>query len=199
MAGTAKNYDVTKLQQGPSDLWIIGSGVVDSASPQLTLATDGTPDSVAHANSICLGLSVDAMSFTSKPKMSDISADQFDGPLTRFVDSQAATIEADLEQLDLALMQNVAPYMTYSTAAGYKQLTGGGQVVLATPCVALITPKLGAAGKYYVTILFKAHGMLGATVSFGRKKPASYKVQFDGLIDPTRTAGRQMFVAYETI
>ena len=198
MAGTAKNYSVTALQQGPSDLWIIGGGVVDSATPQLTLATDGTPDATAHPSSICLGLSVDALAFANKPKFVDQVADQFDGPLDRFLESQGAAIEADLEQIDMTLMQNVAPYMTYSSASGYAQLTGGGQVTLATPCVALITPQQHASGKYFVTILFKAHGTLGLAVTFGRKKLSQYKAQFSALVDPTRTTGRQIYVAYAT-
>jgi hypothetical protein len=199
VAGTAKNFDVTRLQQGPGDLWIIGGGVVDSATPQLTLAVDGTPDSVAHPLSIHLGATDAGIAWATVPKFDDIGADQFDGPLTRYVQEQQASIEAELKQIDMAIMQQCQPYLTFSSAAGYKQLTGGGQVTLAAPCVALISPKLGAAGKFYVCVLFKAHGVLGVSLTFQRSKAAMYKAQFKGLVDPARTAGRQMFVQYETV
>lgn len=204
MAGTPKNYDVTHIHQGPGDLWIIGGGApADSATPQLTLAVDGTPDATAHPSSIHLGLTDSAITMTITPKIEDIMADQADGPVDRFLTNiSEMAIEAELQQLDPTIMQNAIPFGVYSTAGGYKQLTFGGQpipVAASAPCVALIAPKRAVAGKYIVTVLFKATGMVGLSTTIGRAKKAIYKSQWKGLTDLTRAAGRQIGVMYETL
>ena len=42
-APTAKGYSTSAIHQGPGDLWIIGGGVADSTTPQLTLDLPGGP------------------------------------------------------------------------------------------------------------------------------------------------------------
>lgn len=180
-------------------MWIIGGGVADSATPQLTLFTDGTPDATAHANSIHLGATEDGVTFVSKASFDDINVDQLDSPVARFYKGQEAGLSATLKTLDFSVIQNCAPYMTYATAAGYKQLTGGGLVTIAEPCVALICPKRANVAKYFVFILFKAIGSLGFEGTFSRGKDAMYKAEFKGIVDGTRTNGRQLFCMYETI
>jgi hypothetical protein len=203
MAGTTRNYDIVHMHQGPGDLWIIGNPPVDSASPQLTLASDGTPDATAHANSIHMGGTDSAITIVTKPKIEAINIDQADGPVDDYLVSQEMSIEAELVQLDPALMQNAVPYGVYSTqtgASGYKQLTFGGQALSSTfPCIACIAPKRAAPGKYIVAMLFKARGSIGLSTTIGRSKKTVYKAQFDGRIDLTRSAGRQMGIVYETL
>src|SRR4051794_29743874 len=127
MAGTAKDYTLSKIHQGPGDLWIIGGGVADSATPQLTIATDGTPDATAHPSSISLGSFADAATWMLTPKWDDILVDQADGPVARYVASVEVGIEVALRQLDPVIMQYCAGVGTYATAGGYKQMTFGGQ------------------------------------------------------------------------
>jgi hypothetical protein len=199
MPATAKNYDVTHIHQGPGDLWIIGGGVPDSATPQLTL-TDGTPDSVAHPNSIHLGGTDSAIGFAAAPKLEDIKIDQADTAVARYLTEMELSFEADLKQLDPTIIQNVAPYAVFSNSSGYNQLTfGGGSLLLNPVCVACIAPKRGVANQYIVFTLFNAHGTLGLSSSVGRSKAAIYKAQFKGLADITRTPGRQTGVFYETL
>jgi hypothetical protein len=202
MPGTATNYDVTRLQQGPGDLWIIGGGVADSATPQLTI-TGGTPDATAYPASIHLGSWPEgqAATITTKPKMADIKMDQFDTPVAQYMTENDCSIEVELAQLDPAIIANAAPYGVYSTGSGYRQLTFGGMASgLLTPiCVALIAQKRAAASKYVVAILFNAVGTMGLSTTIGRAKASVYKASFKGLADPTRAAGRQIGVFYETI
>jgi hypothetical protein len=200
VAGTAKNYDVTRIHQGPGDLWIIGGGVADSATPQLTIATDGTPDATAHPASVHLGSHESAVTIAVTPKIDEIMIDQADGPVARFIQSLEMSLEVELKQLDPTIIQNCAPMGTFATSAGYKQLTFGGQAPTAfTPvCVAFIAPKRAVASKFVVSVIFSAQGMLGLNTQAGRAKASMYKAQFKGLTDLTRTAGRQMGVVYET-
>ena len=198
MAGTGTQYNAAAIHQGPGDLWIIGGGVVDSATPQLTIATDGTPDATAHPASVHLGYTDSAIATAYVPKHVDIMVDQSGGPVARYGESEKWTLGADLKQLDLAILQQAASLGTYTTASGYTQLTFGGLADLPTVCVALIAKKRGAVGKFIVVILFSATGHLGISTSIGRAKPATNKVEFDALADLSRAAGRQLGVIYIT-
>jgi hypothetical protein len=203
--GTPTNYDVTRLQQGPGDLWVIGGGVPDSTTPQLTLV-GALPDSTAYPSSVHLGAWPEGQmaSVASKPKFADVKMDQMDAPVGQFLVGQECSIEVELAQMDPAIIQNCAPYAVYSTAAGppgYRQLTFGGATngIITPVCIALISQKRGVAGKYLVTILFNAIGTMGWQTSMGRSKQSTYKASFKGMADPTRTAGRQIGVFYETL
>ena len=202
MPGTATNYDIPHIHQGPGDLWVIGGGVADSATPQLTIATDGTPDSTAHPASIHLGAFPEGQGLTllHKPKIEDIKVEQADTAVDRFYVSGDMSIEADLAQIDPTVMQTCLPYAVFSTASGYSQLTFGnpGSGILASPCIAMIAKKRAVAGKFIVTVLFKATGTMGWSTVIGRAKASSFKAKFDGLADMTRTQGRQVGVYYET-
>jgi len=201
MAGTptAKNYDVTKMHQGPGDLWVIGSPPADSTAPMLTL-TNGTPDSTAHPSSVHLGATNGAITSIVKPKFDNITVDQFDAPVAHFLQSIEMSIEADLEQIDPAIMQQALPFGVYTTQAspGYKMLTFGGQPIGTPIAIACIAALRGSAGLYVVSLMFAAHGTIGLNTAVGRAKASTYKAQFDGLADTTRTAGRQVGVFYVT-
>src|ERR1700678_2172032 len=108
------NLNVSKIHQGPGNLWIIGGGVPDSAIPQLTI-TGGTPDSIAYPLCVHLGATVAANTITVKPKVEDIKIDQADGPVDRYLTDLEMSIEADLAQFDPTLMANALPYGTFTT------------------------------------------------------------------------------------
>jgi len=198
MAGTGTAYSAAKIHQGPGDLWIIGGGVVDSATPQLTIGTDGTPDATAHPASVHLGYTESAIAMAYTPKLVDITADQAPAPIARYGEAEKMALSAEVKQLDLVMLQSCAGMGVYSTASGYDQLTIGGITAVPSVCVALIAPKRGAAGKYIVVILFAATGQVGLGFSAGRAKSSFNKVEFEGLADPTRVAGRQIGVVYIT-
>ena len=202
MAGTAKNYAPAKIQQGPGDLWLIGGGApADSATPQLTLAADGTPDAGAHPASIHLGLAASGITSGVKPKVTPITADNVDAAVAAYVAELAMTLEVELLQYDMALMQYACPGSgTYATAGGYKQITfGGSTTVLPLSCFALISPKRADPTKFIVSMLFQAYspGPLQEVISRG--KHTTWKLTLDAITDLTRTAGRQLGVLYETL
>jgi hypothetical protein len=196
VAATSKAYDVTAIRQGPGDLWIIGSPP-DNSTVRLAL-TSGTPDSVTHANSICLGLTEGPIKVTFKDKLSEIRVDQADGPVGVYKEQVEAMIEAELTQQSVDLLQQALTTGTYSTASGYKQLTIGGVSEVPTAAFAVITPKLGGGGLYTVSLIYKGYveGLLEA--SSGRAKKSTHKITIKGLTDLARTAGKQIGVHYET-
>ncbi len=202
-APTDKGYSLSSIRQGPGDLWIIGGGVADSATPQLTLdLPTGTPDTTAHPSSICLGTSVSGITTTVKVKISDIMADQFEAPIDAFMEQTDALMEAEMLQQSVDLLQYAYTTGVYSTVAGppgYKQVTGGGINIVPSFCFAAISPKRTGTNLWDVTILFKAISKGGLEALRQRKKTSSHKLQLAAQSDITRVAGRQIFNHYETL
>lgn len=200
MAGTAKNYDITTIHQGPGDLWIIGTPPTDTAV-RLTLATDGTPDATAHPQSVCLGLTEAGVTFSIKTKPAPIKADQFEAPIDSYQDELDGMLEAELSQQSVDLLQNALTVGTYATVVspGYKQLTFGGTSIIPTVCVAAIAPKRSGSGLFIVSMLYRASVVGGIQALMSRAKKSMHKIQFSGQSDISRTTGKQIGVHYETL
>lgn len=201
MAATARNYDIMQIHQGPGDIWVIPSGVAPSDSAvRLTLATDGSPDATAHAGSICLGLTKGGITFAIKQKFSDISVDQVEAPVDTYVDDLEGSLEAELSQQGVTLLQNALTTGVFSTQAspGWNQLTFGGISVVPVACIAAITPKRTGSGLFIVSMLYQASAQGGLQALMARNKTSGHKVMFKGQSVLTRTAGKQIGVHYET-
>jgi hypothetical protein len=173
-------------------LWAVTTAPVD-ATPRLTLAADGSLDSGTNAGTH-LGLTEGATTFSGKPKMTHIAADQADGPVDAYVPQLDASIEVTLQQLNAIKLQRVVGVGAYSTAAGYRQMTFGGATAVPSICLAVISARRDLAAAYVYSMLFKAIQTAPLTLAFGRAKPAAYKVKFQGLSDLTRTLGKQIGV-----
>jgi len=198
MGGSAKNYAITDIIQGPGDVWMIGTAPTD-ANVRLTLASDGTPDATAHPGSYHMGLIQGAVSTAIKPKLSEITADQFDSAVDTRVTELDGKIEATMAQLESQKIQWALGMGTYSTGSGCKQVTFGGLLSVPKTCVAVISPSRANPGMYVVSVLYIAVPMGGFSFSMGRAKEAQYKAQFQGLTDLTRTPGQMTGVIYQTL
>ena len=192
MAGTTKGYATTEIRQGPGDLWAVTTAPAD-ATPRLTLAADGSLDSGTNAGTH-LGLTEGATTFSGKPKMTHIAADQADGPVDAYVPQLDASIEVTLQQLNAIKLQRVVAPGVYSTESGYRQMTLGGATTVPSLCLATVSASRSVVGAYVYSMLFKAIQTSALTLAFGRSKPVSYKVKFQGLSDLTRTLGKQIGV-----
>lgn len=200
---TAKGYDITAIHQGPGDLWIIGGGAPSDSAQRLTLdIPTGTPDATAHPSSICLGTTAGGITTNIKVKLSDIVVDQAEAPVDAFMDAIDATIETELTQQSVDLLQNALTTGVYSTVAGppgYKQLTFGGINTVPTVCIAAITPKRTGTTLWIVSILYKCYSKGGIQIMMDRAKKSTHKIQITGQSDLARTAGRQIGNHYETL
>lgn len=197
MAATAKSYDVTQIRQGPGDLWVVGTAPDDTAV-RLTL-TSLTPDATAHPSSVCLGLTKKEILTEIKQKITEITVDQADAPVDAYLEMTDAMISAEVTQQGLDLLQQAYNVGTYATASGYKQLTFGGIGTIPKVCVAAIQPKKEDLTKAVVTLLYRAIPVGGLQILMGRGAQSSHKIQFKGLADISRSAGKQIGVVYETI
>jgi hypothetical protein len=78
-------------------------------------------------------------------------------------------------------------------------MTFGGLSAVPTICVCAIGRKRTDPTKAVTVCLYACNSVDGITITASRQKASTYKLSFDGLIDPTRTAGRQMGVYQEMI
>ncbi len=198
MAGTAKDVKVSEIHQGPGDMWVIATAPAD-ATPRLTLAPDGTPEAAAHPGAVHLGAIQSAITTMVKPVMTPIELDQFDAPFDSYATDLQAAIEAEFAQTEMQKLQRAIGVGAYSTGAGYKQVTFGGLLTVPTLCIAAISAKRENTLRHVVSILFKAAAVDGFSVTFGRGGSSRYKMRFQGLHDPARTAGKQTGIVYETL
>jgi len=198
MAGTTKSYTPSEIIQGPGDLWFIGLAPTDT-NVRLTLASDGTPDSTAHPGSVHLGAIATAITTSVKPKITEITTDQFEAPIDSYTAEVDAKIEAEMQQVESSLLQRALGVGTYSTGTGYEQTTFGGTLVVPTGCFAVISPSRLNAQQYVVSVLYVGAMTGGFSFPMGRAKAAAYKTGITGMTDPTRTAGQQIGVVYQTL
>jgi hypothetical protein len=198
MAGTVKGYAPAEIIQGPGEVWVIGTAPADAAV-RLTLASDGTPDATAHPGSVHLGAIASAITTTAKGKIAPIKLDQYDAPLDSYLTELEGKIEAELAQTASQKAQRMLGVATYSTGAGYRQVTFGGTGTVPKACIAVISPTRAAANRYVVAILYVAVGTGGFTLGMGKGKAATVKTTFVGMADTTRTAGKQVGVLYQTL
>jgi hypothetical protein len=208
MAGTAKDYNVTEIVQGPGDLWAIpiASAPTDVAV-RLTLASDGTPDATTHPSSVHLGAIMTAITTQVKPKITNIQTDQFEAPIDSYLAELEASIAAEMAQVESQKLQRVLGVGTYSTGTNsnptsgtaFEQLTWGGTWTVPKICLACISPTRQNPNQYVVSVLYIGVSMSGFALALGRAKAAGYKLQMQGLSDTARTAGQQIGVLYQTL
>jgi hypothetical protein len=208
MAGTSKNYSVSQIVQGPGDLWAIPvtAAPTDSAV-RLVLASDGSPDATTHPGSVHLGAIASAVTTSVKPKIANIQTDQFEAPIDSYLAELDAKIEADLAQVESQKLQRMLGVGTYTTGTNanpssgttYEQVTWGGTFTVPKTCLAVISASRQNAQQYVVSVLYIGVSMSGFALALGRAKAASYKAQFQGLSDPTRTLGQNIGVVYQTL
>lgn len=193
MAGTAKNLDGTKILLGPCSLW--ANVAVPAGGARMTIHTDGTPESVANPNAKHLGMTVGGGTFTVKPNIQNFESDELTSPHLSKIISEDVMIEAELIMLaDLTdILQYVWPGGNYSTASGYKQITGGGTEAITFYSFALICPTVADATKFHVIQLYKAFNQSGINATATRKDQGKMPLQLKGHSIATRTAGDQAY------
>src|ERR1017187_788219 len=196
---TAKNFVTAEIFQGPADLWVIDPPTDAATRVPLDAATL-TPDATAHPTAAHLGMTTGAVNFTVMPKIDVIKADQFDAGVDVWIQSIDAKLEAEMNQSAMDKLARALAVGTYTTSSGaYSQMTFGGLSAVPTICVCAIGRKRTDPTKAVTVCLYACNSVDGITITASRQKASTYKLSFDGLIDPTRTAGRQMGVYQEMI
>src|SRR5262245_53756441 len=125
---------------------------IPGAGARLTLFTDGSPDATANPNAKHLGHTTEGWEFAAKKESEDINVDEAVAPVDRIITNLPVSLAANLAQTQD--ISGVLRYLTqgfgsYSTAAGYEQVTLG-IIPLVYAAVALITPTKNDSTKFFV-------------------------------------------------
>jgi hypothetical protein len=197
---TPKDFNLAEVFQGPVDLWLIDPAPTDVAQRVTLDPATLTPDLATHANAKHLGMTEAAVTFSVTPKIELVRADQSDAAIDCFISTLEAKIEADMLQTTPEKLARALGAGTYSTTPGsFEQITFGGTDIPASYCIAAIGRKRLDATKAVVGCLFNVNAADGLTLTMSRKKASTYKLSCTGLMDPNRTAGRQIGIFHEMI
>lgn len=187
MAGTATDYNVTKVAVGHGQLW---TGLaIPGANARLTLFSDGTPDATANPSAKHLGMTESGSELKIVPKMTTYEADEIAFPILTNVDGSEATLTGSLLQVyDMVLAAKLLPGVgTRSTAAGYDQVQIGTKA-MTYESLALIFPTQNDPTKFAVFHMYNCYNDAGLALQVGRKMMAKTPFAFKGLAIPSRAA-----------
>lgn len=180
MAGTALHYDSSLISLGFGNFWV--EMAVPGAAARTTLFTDGTPDATANPSAKHLGHTDEGWEMKAQASREDQTVDEQVAPIDTAISSLDVGLAANLVQtqdISGTLRHLVQGFGSYSTAAGYEQITGGIITIVYTS-VALIFPTRADATKFMVYHLYKSLNDSGLTNQIRRKTKGNNPVAFKG-------------------
>jgi hypothetical protein len=133
--------------------------------------------------------------------MMEADVDQYTSPLRKDVTKEVAKITGTLRQLELSVVKLSIPNAAYSSGTETAFPTGvqtfeesgfGGQLNVITPCVAIVSPRPNVPNSYFRAWLNKCAPSGAGSWPFSLKKYSDYKVDWEGMIEPTYPAGYQI-------
>lgn len=194
MAATADNYRQTDILLGAGRLY--GSVGVPADTARLAI-TSLTPDSASGA--VHLGATKAGSILTITESFTDQMVDEFPDPIITNLEQVGMSLEGELSGiLDLTLLEDLSQSGTYSTAAGYKQLTIGRRAI-AYQGVCVIAPRADDTTKIVVAHIYKAINKAGIKANFARKDMGFTPFNFVGYAITTRTATDTLGNVWHTI
>ena len=98
MAGSLTGWDTLEVIQTQAQIW--GALAIPGAAAELTLHTDGTPESVANPSAKHLGHTAEGASLLVKPSYNEFSVDESPAPFKRNVGGMEIAIAANLVQIE---------------------------------------------------------------------------------------------------
>jgi hypothetical protein len=192
MAGTALNFNPNKITNNYGWFWV--NMAVPGAGARATLFTDLTPDATANPSAKHLGHTNGGWELKATPTVQGYTADEAMADIKRTPTHVVASLAANLLQTaDISgVMQYLAQGLgTYSTAAGYEQITLG-IITMAYLCVALIWPTELDPTKAGVYMLYKAVNDQGLANQVKRTALGNNPVVFSGMAVTSRAVTDQV-------
>ena len=202
MAGTATHYDPTLLTNaGIFGAFWIGLAIPGAGS-RISLFTDGTPDATANPSAKHLGHTTEGWEMNAKADTEEQSVDEAVPPVDTIISSLSVALAANLAQtqdISGTLQYSISGFGTFSTAAGYEQITLGTPATLVyTPC-ALIFPSKADPTKFVIYNLYKSRNDSGIANQIKRKGMGNNPVAFKGYAITSRAAVDQLGNAWRQI
>jgi hypothetical protein len=200
----ATNYDLTKLFQGPMDIYLDVAAPPSAVPPvqgtnTLTLDASGQPSDTGTAG-VHLGIALGPATLTLTDKIARITGDQFAADVAGAFVSQRVELDIALKELNLA---NISKLSASSATLTYFSLTAGitnparDFVQLGTArssgvrfhTLLIIGPRRDVAAKFAYVMLYRAILVSSLPFEIARKKETDLKLKFKGFLDTTRVQG----------
>lgn len=192
MPASTQNFAPTQITDQFGYFWV--DVAVPGAGARITLFTDGSPDSTSNPNAKHLGHTTEGWEFTARKESDDITVDEAVAPIDTVITNIPAALAANLAQTqDIGgVLKHLAQgFGTYSTAAGYEQITMG-IIPLTYLAVALITPTKADSTKFFVYNLYKSLNDSGLANQIRRRGLGNNPVAFRGLSLTSRATTDQI-------
>lgn len=178
MAGSALNFDATKITSNYGWFWV--GLATPGAGARISLFTDGTPDATANPSAKHLGHTTDGWEMTANKTTEDQNLDEVVVAVDTIITALDVGLAANLAQtqdVSGVLQHLISGFGTYSTAAGYEQVTLGITTITYLG-VALIFPTKADATKFMIYNLYKAVNDSGLANQIKRKGLGNNPVAF---------------------
>lgn len=195
MAGSTLHYDATLLTNAGiyAAFWI--GMAIPGAGARASLFTDGTPDGTANPTAKHLGHTTEGWEMTAKADTEDQSVDEVVTPVDTIITNLNVALAANMAQtqdVSGTLQYLISGFGTYSTAAGYEQMTLGTPSSLVYTCAALIFPTKADPTKFMIYQLYRSKNDNGLANQIKRKGLGNNPVSFKGYAITSRASADQV-------
>jgi hypothetical protein len=198
MAGTALNYRGEDISVDSPEVW--GQLAIPGAGANMTLHTDGTPESVANPSAFHYGYTAEGVEYSITPSVIKHRADQTAYPIAVRLDQADMMLAGALLAVqDMDVVKNLLLGLaTYSTASGYKR----NQIDVGTvtyQSVAAIQRTFASATYFTVFHIYRTLNEAGMKWSAGRNKRSETPFTFSAVAISDRAAGDRVGNYWKTI
>lgn len=188
MPASPLNFNAAHITNQYGWFWV--GLAIPAASARLTLFTDGSPDATANPSAKHLGHTTEGWQMTASTTREEIKVDEQAAAIDTVITDLPVSLAANLAQtqdISGVLQHLVSGFGTYSTAAGYEQITGGTTTIVYTAS-ALITPTKNDATKFLIYNLYKSLNDSGLANQVKRIGMGNNPVAFRGYAITSRAA-----------
>lgn len=190
-------FDVTRIEVGPSRIWLGTTLPTSGAFPTLVTHTAGVPGS---GTEVGLTEGDTVIEITSEKK--EITAEQFYAPVEVFLTMQKAKVSFTAKEstvIGLRAALDAILQQTTGTEEAYAFGSGAGAFSVLKQSVFMSARRRDNPAKYIVCMLYSCYASKPLTYTFSRTKEATYPVELTALAVTSRTAGDCMGQFYREI
>lgn len=183
----AQNAD--NVHNGPARIWLGVTNPATGIPPTPMPHTAGVP-----ATGTEVGFTDGDALFRKNKTTFEINAEQAMGPIAVGLTSEVVEVEFTAMERVYATLQ--AAFDNVGTVNdGVRMLFYGGgmQYNLRTQTVYMSSPRPNQAGKYEVSVIYKAYTVSGFETGYRKSAGSVYKITLRGLQDTTRSVSDQLY------
>jgi hypothetical protein len=187
MAQIADNVHV-----GPARIFLGITNPASSIPPTWMTHTAGVPTPGTE-----VGYTDGDAVFRKSKETFEVNAEQALGPIAVGLTREVVEVEfVALERVYLTLQAAMDNVGTVNDATRMGFFGGGLQYALRTQTVFLSSPRPNQAGKYEISVIYKAYNVSPYEIGYRKGGASSLRMILRGLMDTSRVVGDQLFQHY---